>query len=113
MDPLAKLKKELGADSPLVALVEAGPDALEKASKDVIRKIPVYENKIDRRVIRKFSRFIEDSAEENGHKLEMVQPFLYDALYPDVMKEVRENTTLGLQYYQLMVRQMPDRFYFI
>ncbi len=107
-----KLRKEFGEDSPLAALVEAGPDQMERFADALTKKIPVSIETIDKRVVEEFSRLIKEIAEEKGHDLNMVQPFIYDALYPEVMEEVKKGSSLGLQYYEAMVKQMPHRFYF-
>ena len=108
-----KLREELGQDSPLAALVEAGPRAMEEAARRLTIPVLVPRDRIDPRVVLEFSRLIKLTALEKGHQLEMVQPFnVYDVLYPEIMEEVWKKTSHGLDYYRTMVKQMPMRFYF-
>lgn len=113
MDSIERLKKELGEDNPLVALVEAGPDQMERAANVLVKKIHVSKDKIDQRVVKEFSRLINDIVNERGDDLGIVQPFhIYEAVYPEVMEEIRNKTSLGVQYYHSMVKQLHHRFYF-
>ena len=108
------MRKELGEDSPLAALIEKGPDEIERVANALLSPTKVSKDTIDGRVIDQFSRMIKETAKERGHKLEIVPPFIYDALYPEVMEEVKKKpqTYLGLQYYEVMVKQMPHLFCF-
>ena len=108
-----ELRERLGQDSPLAALIEKGPDEMERVAKALTARIPVQRNTIDERVVMEFSRLIKMTAQEKRDDLEMVRPFhIYNVLYSEVMEEVKNKSSAGLDYYQSMVIQLPTRFYF-
>ena len=74
--------------------------------------IKVFKDSIDEGVVREWQRIMKDTAEEKGHNLSSVEPFhLRGVFYGDVMREIREKSQKGLEYYRLMVRICPGYYF--
>lgn len=60
---------------------------------------------IDYRPVREWQRLIIESARERRDDISLVDPFRpLQVLYPEVMRELRDRTTKGLEWYHRIVR---------
>ncbi len=63
---------------------------------------------IDDVVVKDFDRLMRETAKDRGHDVTIQQPFhCHDSSYSEVMDEVRQKTQKGLEFYRMMVKQLP------
>lgn len=68
----------------------------------------VSKSSIDMRVVKDWARLVTETAGDRRQDIDTVQPFHpYDQTFPEVLKEVRDKTHQGLEFYRRMVRTLP------
>ena len=68
----------------------------------------VSKERINEKVVRYWSRLMEQTAKDRGDNLSIVRPFhCREETYDSVMQEVRSGTPRGVELYRSMVAQLP------
>ena len=68
----------------------------------------VAKDSIDNRVVSDWARLIRLTADDRGNDIIDVRPFHpFEQTYGEVLVEIKRQTPQGLQFYQMMVRQLP------
>ena len=56
-------------------------------------------------VVKEWQRLMQETAEERGDNLSIVQPWhVYEQTYPEIITDVRKGSYNGLEFYRLMVK---------